>query len=122
MQNVGDISPVIETKDGKVIVQLVKRLPRTYKPFASVKNEIKTILMEKQFKKNFVKDLKAVAVKGDTQAIESLIAQKGGKKEAVMGITKNDTMLSQELFGLKKENMPFLWKMRQGLRSCLLIL
>jgi hypothetical protein len=107
LQNVGDISPVIETKDGRVIVQLVKRLPRTYKPFASVKHEIKTILMEKQFKKNFVKDLKAVAMKGDVQAVESLIAQKGGKKEAVVGITKNDTMLSQELFGLKKGEYAF---------------
>ena len=107
LQNVGDISPVIETKDGKVIVQLVKRIPRTYKAFATVKNEIKNVLVEKQFKKSFVKDLKAVAVKGDAQTIESFIAQKGGKKELAMGIFKNDTMLSQELFGLKKGEYAF---------------
>jgi hypothetical protein len=107
LQNVGDISPVIETKDGKVIVQLVKRIPRTYRSLASVKNEIKNILAEKQFKKSFVKDLKAVALKDDTQAIESFIAQKGGKKEMAVGITKNDTMLSQELFGLKKGEYAF---------------
>jgi hypothetical protein len=107
LQNVGDISPVIETKDGKVILQLVKRIPRTYKPFTAVKNEIKNILAEKQFKKSFVKDLKAVAVKGDAQTIESFIAQKGGKKEMAVGIMRNDTMLSQELFGLKKGEYAF---------------
>jgi hypothetical protein len=107
LQNAGDISSVIETKDGKVIVQLIKRIPRTYKPFNSVKNEIKNILMEKQFKKNFVKDLKDVAIKGDSQAIESFIAQKGGKKEMAVGVSKNDTVLSQELFGLKKGEYAF---------------
>jgi hypothetical protein len=107
LQNVGDISPVIETKNGKVVLQLVKRIPRTYKPLLAVKNEIKNILTEKQFKKSFVKDLKAVATKGDTQTIESFIAQKGGKKEVSVGIMKNDTMLSQELFGLKKGEYAF---------------
>jgi hypothetical protein len=107
LQNVGDISSVIETKSGKVIVQLVKRIPRTYKLFATVKNEIKNILTEKQFKKSFVKDLKAVALKGEAQTIESFIAQKGGKKEMVVGIVKDDTLLSQELFGLKKGEYAF---------------
>jgi SurA N-terminal domain len=107
LQNAGDISSVIDTKDGKVIIQLVKRIPRTYKPLSAVKNEIKNILSEKQFKKSFVKDLKAVVAKGDAQAIEAFIAQKGGKKEMVMGVAKNDTMLSQELFGLKKGEYAF---------------
>ena len=107
LQNDGDISSVIDTKDGKVILQLVKRIPRTYKPFAAVKNDIKNSLMEKQFKKSFVKDLKTTAFKGDTQATEAFIAQKGGKKEVVSGVMRNDTMLSQELFGLKKGEYAF---------------
>ena len=107
LQNPGDISSVIDTKDGKVILQLIKRIPRTYKSLSAVRNEIKNVLMEKQFKKSFVKDLKTVALKGDVQAIESLIAQKGGKREAAAGIIKNDTTLSQELFGLKKGEYAF---------------
>lgn len=119
LQNVGDISPVIETKDGKVIVQLVKRIPRTYKPFATVKNEIKNILAEKQFKKSFVKDLKAIATNGDSQTIESFIAQKGGKKEMAVGVIKNDTMLSQELFGLKKGEYAFFVENEVGFATLL---
>jgi hypothetical protein len=107
LQNVGDISSVIDTKDGKVIIQLIKRIPRTYKPLAAVKNDIKNVLTEKQFKKSFVKDLKSVALKGDSQAVESFIAQKAGKKELAVGVIKNDTLLSQELFGLKKGEYAF---------------
>lgn len=102
LHNEGDISSVIDTQDGKIIIQLVKRFPRTYKPLSSVRNEIKTILAEKQFKKNFIKDLKSLLIQADDQAIEAFIAQKSGKKEMALGIIKNDTKISQELFGLKK--------------------
>lgn len=107
LQNVGDISPVIETKNGNVIIQLVKRIPRTYKPLSLVKNEIKNILIEKNFKKNFVKDIKFIAMKNDSKAIEAFIAQKAGKKEIITGLIKNDTHMSQELFGLKKGEYAF---------------
>lgn len=107
LQNVGDISPVIDTKDGKVILQLVKRIPRTYKPLLSVKTEIKNALIEKHFKKNFVKDIKAIASGDNSKAIELFISQKTGKKENVTNITKTDSRLSQELFGLKKGEYAF---------------
>lgn len=102
LQNEGDVSDVIDTQDGKVIIQLIKRIPRTYKPLSSVRHEIRTALTEKQFKKSFVKDLKAIVAQADEQALTNLIAQKTGKKDMAMGIIKNDTRLSQELFGLKK--------------------
>jgi hypothetical protein len=107
LQNSGDISSVIETDNGKVIIQLVKRIARTYKPLAAVKNEIKTVLMEKQFKKSFAKDFKELISKGDMHELELFIAQKGGKKEIVTGIAKDDTQLSQELFALKKGEYAF---------------
>ncbi len=107
LQNEGDISPVIETSDGKVIVQLIRRIPRTYKQLSNVRSEIKSALMEKQFKKVFVKDIKNIVTTDDAQAIESFISQKGGKKEMVVGLIKNDTRMSQELFGLKKNEYGF---------------
>lgn len=107
LQNIGDISSVIETKDGNVIIQLVNRIARTYKPLSAVKNDIKKTLTEKHFKKNFVKDIKAIALKNDSKAVESFIAQKTGKKENVLGVIKNDTRLSQELFGLTKGEYAF---------------
>ena len=104
LQKEDEISSVIDTQDGKVIIQLVRRIARTYKPFSSVRHEIRTILTEKQFKKHFIKDLKAVIAQDNTQAIEAFIAQKAGKKEIVPGVIKNDTRLSTELFGLDKND------------------
>jgi len=106
LQNAGDISSIVEIDGEKAIVQLVKRIPRTYKPIETVRNEIKNNLMEKQFKKNFVKDLKDIATKGET-AIQDFIAKKVGKRELVTGIEKNDSRLSQELFDLKKGEYGF---------------
>lgn len=102
LENEGDISSIIDTKDGRVIIQLVKRIPRTYKPLSAVRNDIRTTLTEKRFKKSFVKDLKNIVASNDIQTIESLIAQKSAKREVAIGIIKNDTRLSQELFGLRK--------------------
>jgi len=115
LQNPGDISSVIDTKNEKVIIQLVKRIPRTYKSLSSVRNEIKNILMEKQFKKSFVKDLKSIALQGDSKAIESLIAQKGGKKEISLGNIKDETVFAQELFGIKKGEYAFFVENEEGI-------
>jgi hypothetical protein len=103
LQNEGDVSDVIDTKDGKVIIQLVKRIPRTYKPLSAVRHEIRSALAEKQFKKSIVKDLKSIITQNNAQAVETFIAQKTGKKDMALGIIKNDTRLSQELFTLKKD-------------------
>lgn len=107
LQNEGDISPIVETKNGKVIIQLTKRIARTYKPLSSVRSEIKSVLKEKQFKKQFAKDIKNLVTQGDVQAIEAFIAQKTGKKEMLVGMIKNDTHIAQELFSLKNGEYGF---------------
>ncbi|HSC24837.1 MAG TPA: SurA N-terminal domain-containing protein [Candidatus Babeliales bacterium] len=107
LTNNNEISSVIDTKDGKVIIQLVRRIPRVYKPIAEVHNEIKNILIEKQFKKSFSSDLKTLIAKGDTKTLEAFIAQKGTNKEFVDGIIKNDTLLSRELFDSKQDQYGF---------------
>jgi SurA-like protein/parvulin-like peptidyl-prolyl cis-trans isomerase-like protein len=107
LQNEGDISSVIDTADGKVLLQLVKRIPRTYKPLSAVKNDIKDMLINKKFKKSFVKDIKTIASQGDSAAIEAFIAQKAGKKEIVFNVMKDDDRLAQELFSLKKGEYGF---------------
>jgi len=108
LQNEGDISPIFETNNGEQsIIRLVRRIPRTYKPLSLVKNEIKSILTQKAFKKHFVKDIKEIAAQGDQKAIESFIVNNAGKKELITNFAKNDTRLSQELFSLKKGEYAF---------------
>lgn len=106
LQNEGEISPVFETNDGPVVIKLVKRIARTYKPLSAVKNDIKMTLVNKAFKKSFAKDIKSL-LQGDQKAIESFIADKVGKKEVKNGIAKGESKLSQELFSLKKGQYAF---------------
>lgn len=106
LQNEGEVSPIFETNEGPVVIRLVKRIARTYKPLSAVKNDIKVILTNKAFKKSFAKDIKAL-LQGDQNAIESFIADKAGKKEVMSGISKDNSKLSQELFSLKKGEYTF---------------
>jgi hypothetical protein len=107
LQKEGEMSSVFESKQGKSIIRLVKRIPRTYKPLVSIKKDIENILIQKAFKKNFVKDLKKIVTQDNTQAMESFIAEKSGKKEAIPNTAKDDTQLSQQLFSLKKGQYGF---------------
>lgn len=101
-----EISPIIETGDGKVIIQRVNRIPRTYKPLASVKKEIVENLINKKFKKQFVADLGKV-IADEPDALKELVAQKKAKKSFAHAVVKGDDRLSQELFSLKKGNYGF---------------
>jgi len=103
----GEISPVFETENGLTIVMLVKRIPRTYKPLISVKQDIKDILIGKSFKKRFIKDVKEVALLPDKKAIESFIANKAGKKEVINNISKGENHLAKEAFSLKEGDYGF---------------
>ncbi len=107
LQHEGELSPVFETKDGKTMLRLVKRIPRTYKPLVNVKKEIETTLTAKAFKKSFAKDIKNIIAKDDQAAMAHFITEKSGSKEAVSNIFKDDTLLSQQLFSLKKGHYGF---------------
>lgn len=107
LQHEGEMSSVFETKEGKTIVRLVKRIPRTYKPLVTVKKEIESLLINKAFKKQFAKDIKNVLSQNNTNAMETFIVEKGGHKEVIAPSLKDETMLSQQLFSLKKGNYGF---------------
>jgi len=107
LQNEGDMSDVFEVKEGKTIVRLVRRIPRSYKPLVNVKDEIKEILANKAFKKEFVKDIKHLIAQEDPKAMESFIALKAGKQETVNNVMKDETALSQQLFSLQKNSFGF---------------
>ncbi len=71
--------------------------------------------MKSSLRKILSKILKMLLPRATSKAVESFIAQKGGKKEMMTGIAKDDTRLSQELFGFNKMNMDFISKVKQAL-------
>jgi len=48
LQNVGDISPVVTTKDGFEVLQLIERKPASIKPLAEVREEIASSIKAKK--------------------------------------------------------------------------
>ena len=101
-----DVSSVIETNDGRVIVKLIKRLSRKYKPLSLVQDEIKTVLLQKKFKEQFVQDMKDV-VQENGKALMSIIAKKGGKQEQIASMERDNSRLAQHLFKIKKKEFAF---------------
>jgi hypothetical protein len=101
LKNEGDVSPVFETNDGPMIIKLVKRIARTYQPIEKVRPSIKELLINKAFKRDFIKDVKRLLDNPQT-ALELFISEKSGKAEQIAAFAKDETHLSQELFSLKK--------------------
>lgn len=105
----GDISQIVQTSEGKVLLQRVKRIPKRYKPLTQVESEIKKIVQEQKFEKEFTQDIKHIIELGGNQEelLKDLIAKKGGMAKKIDLKEKNDTQLSQALFKLKKDAMDF---------------
>ena len=94
----GDVSDVIQTKQGYEILQRVNKEPQTFKTLSSVKNEIKNTLMQQAFRKQFTGDMKKVIDQEETLA--DFIRKKGGIPKELVGIALDDTQVAQHLFKL----------------------
>lgn len=105
----GVISRVINTSEGEVLLQRVKKIKQTYQSFASVENEIKKILMEQRFKEKFAQDMKHIIENknGNEQLLKELVAKKGGNPASIDPIVKGDTKIAQTLFKLKEGDIDF---------------
>lgn len=105
----GDMSPVIKTDKGFEIIQRVDRKRQTFKSLASVKNEIKGIVLNKKFKELFVADMEGLLEQDliDEKAFGEFIKQRGGRAKDIESIIKNDSKQAQKLFSLKKKTVAF---------------
>jgi parvulin-like peptidyl-prolyl isomerase len=98
----GNISDVVQTNEGLVLIQLVDKKAKTFKVLSAVKNEIKEDLIQKEFKKVFTQDMKKIAQ--DEEKLAELVATKKGKKESKSAIVQDESRLAKELFRLNEKN------------------
>lgn len=77
LQNEGDISPVIKTKQGYEIIQLVQRIQASEKPFETVKDDITKTLKAKRSLGAVRGDLDALirSVREDDKALDHFVEQ-----------------------------------------------
>jgi parvulin-like peptidyl-prolyl isomerase len=85
LKNDGDISPVITTQAGFEIVQRVAKTPQTFKPLALVDREIKDILIQQAFHKQFLHDFqeRKATIKSEQAARNEFFTQKKAQGHAL---------------------------------------
>ncbi len=98
LQKDGDISDVVETSRGFEIVQRVSKSTPKFKPFETVKQEIKNSLFAQTFQKQFSADMRKVI--DDETALSSFIKEKGGTPMALKEVVLDASPLAEHLFKL----------------------
>ena len=111
------ISSVISTKEGLVIIQLVDRKAAKDKPFSSVRDEIVKSLRQKKAVNQVRSDLETILhlVKDQSGAIDTFVKEKGFKTEKTGFLERNEAgyeliaTLSRKIFDKKNvsENFGF---------------
>lgn len=101
----GDISEVIQLKQGYALVQRVSRKNATYKPLSKVKSEVKATLQKKKFTSEFQKKAsRIVRLKGESadQIFKNFIDKNKAKEEIIPATSKRIDQESTRLFSIKK--------------------
>jgi peptidyl-prolyl cis-trans isomerase D len=100
----GEISPVFRSQEGYEILQRVSKTMRSYKPLSAVAADIKKIVLNDKFKKQFPADIKAVTARaGDSEMHRAaFIKEQGGKKSIISTMADDGTQVAKALFTIKK--------------------
>jgi peptidyl-prolyl cis-trans isomerase D len=112
LQNDGDISDIITTRDGFEIIQRVERKSAIYKPLANIRPDIKNILYNQKFKSQFTDDASKILNKQNKEqreaAIKDFAMNKHAKLEKRDNIKNDGSPLSEKLFKLKQGDWTYL--------------
>lgn len=102
----GDISDVFESADGYEIIQRVDKKAAQCKPFGHVRNEIKTLLLNQAFSREFNRDAKKLLQHdgNNYEFLHTFAKDKGGQLTEVPFAQKDDSKSMQSLFKLKHIN------------------
>lgn len=93
----GDISDIISTKEGFVILQRVKHEDAQYKSLTEVKDDIKDALLRDKFNRRFVQDVRKAINEG---TVETFVADKKASKNVLADVMRTDDSLRNKLFAL----------------------
>lgn len=102
----GEISNVFESADGYEILQRVDKKAAQYRPLASVKGEIKNLLLNQAFSKEFSRDIKKLLHRdgNNYELLHAFAQEKNGQHIETGFAQKDDTKSMQSLFRLKHSN------------------
>jgi peptidyl-prolyl cis-trans isomerase D len=100
----GDISDIVATREGLMIVQRVARKAANYKPLEKVHDQIKKLLLERKFKDLFNRDAQRIIdqMKKDKGIFNAFVQEKGANLNTLKNATRDNSQLMQKLFKTNK--------------------
>jgi parvulin-like peptidyl-prolyl isomerase len=100
----GEISPIVQTKDGLEIIQRVARRSAEYKGLAAVSSEIKNLLTNLEFKNRFDEDVERVLADAQQEpaVLGTFAAKKKAKQSELSLAERDDSLKGEKLFTLKE--------------------
>ncbi|OQA35988.1 MAG: Peptidyl-prolyl cis-trans isomerase D [Candidatus Dependentiae bacterium ADurb.Bin331] len=100
LQNDGDVSDALSTNQGIELIQRVARKSASYKSLASVKNDIKALLLKQKFDEQFTRETRSALnqLRSSGDALEKLSKERNGSAR-IANVSRRDTsLLSQRIF------------------------
>ncbi len=101
----GDISPVIDTPQGFVIVKLIERRAASYKPLEKVKGDIEKKLKKEKFASEFSSNAQRVISQASDmpEVFKRFVEEKKAQESMLENSKLTENVQSQKLFGLQKK-------------------
>jgi parvulin-like peptidyl-prolyl isomerase len=106
LKNDGDISAVVRTEAGFVIVQREQVFPQEYTPLSEVAHTIETILLQNKFSKQCATDFKNIKMifNKDKKSFDEFVRAKNGTMSALNEVALDESNISKTLFAIKNNN------------------
>ena len=101
----GDISEPVATPKGIEIVQRVGKKAAEFKPFESVKNDIKELLVIEKFKNEFSDVMGALLDQNNEEAFKKFVAEHGAVQGVVATAEGESTKALKALNGIREKGM-----------------
>lgn len=117
LANDGAVSDIIETDDSYILVQRVEKIPKKLKPLSSVKNDIYTLLLNKEFQETFAQEIQEIMLPHggyDAEKLERLIQTRNGSRELIGVAEKDNSTRSKVLFSLQPDTISFYSEGKKG--------
>jgi peptidyl-prolyl cis-trans isomerase D len=105
LKNDGDISEPVATSKGIEIVQRVAKKPAEFKPFESVKNEIKELMITEKFKNEFSEAISALIDQNNEEAFNKFAQDHGATQGTVATSDGETTKALKALAGIREKGM-----------------
>jgi parvulin-like peptidyl-prolyl isomerase len=106
----GDISEVVQTPEGFVIIQRISHTPAVYKPLAKVSNQIKAMLNKERLEKNFLQSSRRVIQQyrdGEEDAFNDFVKRHAGVETRKTFASTDKSLEAEHVFAAKKANEMF---------------